>query len=442
MPRGSAYGFALAVTAFAAALGQQRPVTVPARSLRGYNVPIVSLSLGTAGPRLAVLDTGSPLLWLPAATKASVTTPAAQATPCPADLAFIPPADAPVTATGITFAYGGGYIEGPGYNLTLSLAEVGGGVWATDDVQAVSATTVGLGCDVGILGVDQSSVTLPRVFAAHGLPSILTVNLACPAVPAVRGQLGSAGNVTFGGVGTAQLGGRALQSVPLLPVEHRIRAQGRNPQGEVPTFTRWWQFGLTSVAVGDVVTDRAGGASGELQGIADTGTSMIMAGPGNGFTSLCGVARDCSNFSALQPLTFSLAGGATATLTPADYVIRDSPTSCVSQVHTLDDIPAGFVVLGDPFFWKHTVVFDSANGGQVRFAEREVSGACSSPDTPTSGGSHGGSHGSEKPSAGDDVGMTVGALAVIAIVAVIGMYIYRSKEAARHSAGFFGGDEV
>jgi hypothetical protein len=54
----------------------------------------------------------------------------------------------------------------------------------------------------------------------------------------------------------------------------------------------------------------------------------------------------------------------------------------------------------------------------------------------------GGSHGSEKLSAGDDAGITVGALALIAIVAVIGMYIYRSKVAVRRSAGFFGGDEV
>ena len=49
---------------------------------------------------------------------------------------------------------------------------------------------------------------------------------------------------------------------------------------------------------------------------------------------------------------------------------------------------------------------------------------------------------SEKLSAGDDVGIAIAVLALIAIVSVIGLYMYRSTQEATRTMGFVGGDDV
>ena len=72
------------------------------------------------------------------------------------------------------------------------------------------------------------------------------------------------------------------------------------------------------------------------------------------------------------------------------------------------------------------------------------------PQENTGGGSNGGgsngggrgSSGSEKLSAGDDVGITVGVLALIAIVFVIGLFAYRSKQETKRTDNFLGGDDM
>jgi hypothetical protein len=416
----------LVVVGCAALLGGSATASVPFVELpffttRDMGSPFIQIDVPNSSfTGLVVLDTGSPLLWLPTRTRPTVTG-ASPAQPCPGG--FAPGGNSVSLGRTTSFGYGSGYMVGPDYTVTVELPGLASAVTTLTNTSVSAATTVDLlACYAGILGVDQGSLTAPLIFAQHGLLSVFSVGLSCAAR---RGELLRVGVVRFGDddAGAVVGGASGMQTVPLLPVSaSRLRPLVETPQGVVPNFTEWWQFGVTSISVGDSVVDQRAG----LQGIVDTGTSIIAVGPHNAFVSRLQVAPDCSNFSALQPFSIVLDGGATATLQPEDYVVRDSSVVCRSVVSIVDNLPSKFIVLGVPFFWKHFVVFDYT-ASEVRFGTKVVSGKCAELN-PSATGNHGG-HPNQKLDASAEVGVVLGVVVVLLVVGLLGCFIFHERRA-------------
>lgn len=83
-------------------------ITVPVYTIRGFNVPFVNISVpGSAYSGLPVFDTGSPLFWL------------ASPSNCPDGFAASSATGAVPLNRNTSFGYGGGYMEGPVFNVCV-----------------------------------------------------------------------------------------------------------------------------------------------------------------------------------------------------------------------------------------------------------------------------------------------------------------------------------
>eukprot|EP00035_Acanthoeca_spectabilis_P033928 m.26132 g.26132 ORF g.26132 m.26132 type:complete len:458 (+) comp6278_c0_seq1:243-1616(+) len=385
-------------------------------TFRDIGAPFVEVGVtGAAASGLVIFDTGSPLFWLSSTTLPRVSAPESERQTCPNQ--FLLPSTAVSLGQSTSFAYGRGYIAGPEFKVGLELAaERQRQIVATSNVTVIRATSVGMSCMVGILGMDQGSLTAPKIFAQHNLESRFTVTLNCPGRP---GRFLPAGHVLFGGANSTAVVNGEFSSVPLLSTDpsQRLHPSTANPQGVTPNYTLWWQVGVRSVSVGTVTQQTVG-----MQAIVDTGTSVIAAGPSNPIIAHCAVAPDCRNYSALRDIRVVFNNGVVVTLGPAHYVRRDSSTSCISLVQTLDDVPSDFIVLGVPFFWKYDVIFDYVGSGQMLFGERLSSGECQR--VPGPGGAP-----QKKLSAGAAVGIFLAVFVIVLVGVMMVCFTYHDKKA-------------
>merc|ERR1712187_40389 len=107
------------------------------------------------------------------------------------------------------------------------------------------------------------------------------------------------------------------------------------------------------------------------QGIADTGTSVLVVSPAvmAHFKPLLTSLR--CDIPSLPPIVFTLAGGIEVSLGPEQYLqaafAGNLTEGCLTNLEmqdtlsmsTLSDAPSDdYFVLGDPFFWKYYVAFD------------------------------------------------------------------------------------
>lgn len=122
--------------------------------------------------------------------------------------------------------------------------------------------------------------------------------------------------------------------------------------------------GYWQVEIGDIIIDgQAQNLCENCQVAVDTGTSQL-AGPSNVIERLSNklnVKSDCSNFSELPALGFTVQGQE-LTLMPDDYVDK-SADGCEVSLMPLDVPPPNgpLFIFGDPFLRRYYTAYDSEN---------------------------------------------------------------------------------
>mmetsp|Transcript_60604 Transcript_60604/g.167981 ORF Transcript_60604/g.167981 Transcript_60604/m.167981 type:complete len:440 (-) Transcript_60604:81-1400(-) len=128
------------------------------------------------------------------------------------------------------------------------------------------------------------------------------------------------------------------------------------------TVAGYWQVQMEELLLGGEKQGMCAG-SRKCQVAVDTGTSLL-AGPSEVVHKLISelrVEEDCSNFHALPPLSFIVAGHVLS-LTAEDYVTQ-SATGCSLGLMSLDIPPpkGPLFIFGDPFLRKYYTVYDRKN---------------------------------------------------------------------------------
>lgn len=287
-----------------------------------------------------IFDTGSSNLWVPAAN----------CTNCGSHTKYNAGASTSYVPNGAPFhiQYGSGPVSGYLGDDTVNM----GGLDITNVTFALITDASGLGLAYalgkfdGILGMGFQSISvdnLPPVF----MDAVTQGLVDEPVFSFYLETTGSAGELYLGGADPNHYSG-SLTYVPLIS-------------------ETYFEVALNDMSTGGNKITKVGKA------ILDTGTSLLAlpTADASAFAKAVGASPtlnpnewtvSCSSISSLPTISITI-GGATFSLTGAQYVINVMDIECILGVTGLDvPAPAGpLVILGDPFLRAYYASFDVVN---------------------------------------------------------------------------------
>ncbi|KAJ2960292.1 hypothetical protein NQZ79_g4322 [Umbelopsis isabellina] len=304
-----------------------------------------------------IVDTGSSNTWVGAGTK------------------YSPGSTSKSTGDSVSVSYGSGSFSGKEYTDSVTLGSL------TITGQSIGDATTASGFDGvdGIIGFGPTDLTEETVSGQSTVPTVMdnalkeglisTEVLGVYFAP-ISGSSTTANNgeLTLGGVDSTKYTG----SLTYTPITSSSPANA------------YWGIDVSGISYGSKSV-----SSGTLSGIVDTGTTLIYiqtAAYDSLYSNVAGYTVDSStglvkipssSYSSLQNVEFTI-GGATFTLTPAEYILPQdqvanwggSSGNYYSLIGDIGSSSGGLdFILGQKFLENYYSVYDTTNS-RVGFATR------------------------------------------------------------------------